>query len=91
MEKEPRILKLPNAAQGGALVSILVDNIISMEVPTDSTIIDETTGEVYNIDIEKHTLVYVKSYKQSGNYEFYIPLTLKEMILLVNSDAAYHS
>lgn len=91
MEEKPRTLKLPDAAQGGALVSIYVDDIISMEVPTDPTLLDLNTGEVYNIDVEKHTHIYVKSYKKSGNYEFHIPLTLKEMILLINSDAAYHS
>ena len=52
---------------------------------------DDNTGEVYEIDVEKHTLIYVKSFKKSGNYEYVIPLTLKEMILLVNSDAEYHS
>ena len=71
--------------------SFYVDNIISMEVPTDSTLVDDNTGEVYEIDVEKHTLIYVKSFKKSGNYEYVIPLTLKEMILLVNSDAEYHS
>lgn len=91
MDKEPRTLKLPNAEQGGALVEILVDNIISMEVPTDSTLVDPETGIIYEIDVEKHTLIYVKSYKKSGNYEYYIPLTLKEMISLINSDASYHS
>lgn len=91
MEKESRNLKLPDAAQGGALVSIFVDDIISMEVPTESTLVNADTGEVYNIDVAKHTLIYVKSFRKSGNYEYYIPLTLKEMILLVNSDATYHS
>ena len=71
--------------------SFYVDDIISMEVPTDSTLVDDNTGEVYEIEVEKHTLIYVKSFKKSGNYEYVIPLTLKEMILLVNSDAEYHS
>ena len=91
MDKEPRKLKLPNAAHGGLMESFYVDDIISMEVPTDSTLVDDNTGEVYEIEVEKHTLIYVKSFKKSGNYEYVIPSTLKETILLVNSDAEYHS
>lgn len=89
MKNEPRVLKLPDASQGGAMVLIYVDDILSMEVPTDSTLVDSETGIVYEIDIEKHTLICVKSFKKNGPYEYCIPLTLKEMILLVNSDAAY--
>ena len=73
------------------MVTIIVDNILSMETPSDSTVVDSSTGIVYEIEPEKHTLIYVKSYKKSGNFEYYIPLTLKEMILLVNSEAAYRS
>ncbi len=92
MDKEPRQLKLPDAGQGGLMVLITIDNIISMEVPTESTIIDYQTGIVYEIDVDNHTLIYEKSYdKKMGNYEYYIPLTLKEMIMLVNSRAEYHS
>ena len=54
MEKEPRKLKLPNAAHGGLMESFYVDDIISMEVPTDSTLVDDNTGEVFEIDVEKH-------------------------------------
>ena len=49
MDKEPRKLKLPNAAHGGLMESFYVDDIISMEVPTDSTLVDDNTGEVYEI------------------------------------------
>lgn len=89
MENRTRKLKLPDAQQGGLLVEIYVDDIISMETPSDSTLVDAETGIVYEIDINKHTLIYVKSFKKSENYEYYIPLTLKEMIQLINSDAAY--
>lgn len=90
MDKEYRKLKLPDAGQGGIMVEISVDDIISMEMPKDSTIVDSETGIIYEIDIEKHTLIYVKSYKKSGNYEYYIPLSLKEMIELINSEATYY-
>lgn len=89
METKIRCLKLPDAQQGGLLVLITVDSIISMEVPKESTLVDPNTGEVYEIDVHKHTLIYVKSYKKSGNYEYYIPLSLKEMIMLINSNAEY--
>ena len=89
MEKINRSLKLPNSQQGGLLVEVYVNDIISMETPTESTLVDPETGIVYEIDVNKHTLINVKSFKKSGNYEYYIPLTLKEMIQLVNSDAAY--
>ena len=89
MDKAPRTLKLPNAAHGGVMESIIVDNIIAMETPKETTLVDDITGEIYEIDVEKHTLVFEKSFKKSGNYEYYIPLTLKEMILLINSDASY--
>ncbi|MGM9846908.1 MAG: hypothetical protein ACI31F_03045 [Muribaculaceae bacterium] len=88
IEKGPRYLKLPDASQGGFLALIAVDSILSMETPTDDTVVDSDTGEVYNIDVDKHTLVYTKTNGEERN-EFYIPLTLKEMILLVNSDARY--
>ncbi len=91
MEKEIRYLKLPNAEQGGAMVLIKVDDILTMETPTESTLDDDMTGEAFDIDVNKHTLIYVKSYKTSGNYAYYIPLSLKEMIMLVNSNAAYIS
>lgn len=90
MDKEYRNLKLPNAGQGGIMVEIPVEDIISMEIPKDSTVVDLETGIVYEIEIEKHTLIYVKSYKKSGNYEYYIPLSLKEMIELINSEATYY-
>lgn len=89
MEKINRKLRLPDAQQGGLLVEIFVDDIITMETPTESTLVDPETGIVYEIDINKHTRIYVKSFKKSGNYEYYIPLTLKDMIQLINSDAAY--
>lgn len=89
MEKINRSLKLPDSQQGGLLVEVYVNDIISMETPTESTLVDPETGIVYEIDVNKHTLINVKSFKKSGNYEYYIPLTLKEMIQLVNSDAAY--
>ena len=89
MENKVRYLKLPDAKQGGVMELIPVDDIISMNVPTESTLIDDETGEVYNIDIEKHTLIYTKNYWKDKRNEFYIPLSLKEMINLVNSDASY--
>lgn len=89
MEKIGRKLRLPDAQQGGLLVEIFVDDIITIETPTEATLVDPNTGCVYEIDTDKHTLIYVKSFKKSGNYEYYIPLTLKEMIQLINSDASY--
>lgn len=89
MEKISRKLRLPDAQQGGLLVEIFVDDIISMETPTETTLVDPNTGIVYEIEIDRHTLIYVKSFKKSGNYEYYIPLTLNEMIQLINSDASY--
>lgn len=89
MDNKIRCLKLPDAQQGGLLVLITVDNIISMEVPKESTLVDPNTGDVHEIDVNKHTLIYEKSYRKSGNYEYYIPLSLKEMIMLINSNAVY--
>lgn len=43
MDKEYRKLKLPDAGQGGFMVEISVDDIISMEMPKDSTIVDSDT------------------------------------------------
>ena len=59
-----------------------------METPTDETVVDSDTGEVYNIDVNKHTRIYTKTNGEERN-EFFIPLSLKEMILLLNSDARY--
>ena len=87
-EKEARYLKLPDASQGGFLALIAVDSILSMETPTDETVVDSDTGEVYNIDVNKHTRIYTKTNGEERN-EFFIPLSLKEMILLLNSDARY--
>lgn len=89
MEKINRKLRLPDAQQGGLLVEVFVDDIITMETPSESTLVDPETGIVYEIDINKHTCIYVKSFKKSGNYEYYIPLTLKDMIQLINSGASY--
>ena len=87
-KKEKRYLKLPDASQDGFLALIAVDSILSMETPTDETVVDSDTGEVYNIDVNKHTRIYTKTNGEERN-EFFIPLSLKEMILLLNSDARY--
>ena len=89
MEKEPHYLKLPDAGQGGAMVLINVDDIISMSVPEDSTLVDENTGIVYKIEVLAHTHIFVKSDDEEKPHKYHIPLPLKDMIFLVNSNMAY--
>ena len=87
MKDETRYLNLPNVERAGEMTLISVSLIKSISEPDSTIVTYVTTGEVADIDPSK----YCEIFMNFNDISYIVPLSVKEMIQLINSDARYYS